>query len=102
VSDQAWSPEPWRVGQAPGPRWVEVYSTSPTVETDACQADGPANAARIVACVNACAGIENPEAIGEVVAAVRVLLDPKSTAQQRGDASGSLRLAVHRMDEVKP
>lgn len=37
--------------------------------------EAEANARRIVACVNACAGIENPAALPEVLEAVRVLCE---------------------------
>lgn len=39
-----------------------------------CSCDNEANADRIISCVNACAGI-NPEAVPDVVEALRVLLE---------------------------
>jgi len=59
---------PWRVTAAPEGRWIEVIGQHPTEagwEEDVAQADGIANAARIVACVNALDGIEDPEAFVE-------------------------------------
>ncbi len=64
---------PWRVTSAPEGRWIEVVGQHPTKagwEEDVAQADGIANAARIVACVNAFDGIDDPEAFMREVAAL--------------------------------
>jgi len=59
------SPEPWRTETSPEGRWVEIYSAPKPAVEDVAQASGLANAARIVACVNALAGTEDPEAFIE-------------------------------------
>ena len=59
-----YTPEPWRVGRYHYSDVVECQSgnilLSKTEELD--NATGIANARRIVACVNACAGMADPEA----------------------------------------
>ncbi len=70
---------PWRVTSAPEGRWIEVVGQHPTKagwEEDVAQADGIANAARIVACVNALEGIEDPEAFVKAAAAMAAALRP--------------------------
>jgi hypothetical protein len=65
----AHTPEPWKLSQdgtitnAEG--YVTLLSQSPQART---------NAARIVACVNACAGI-NPEAVPDLRTALRHILE---------------------------
>ena len=70
------TPEPWRVAENLVPNDVfEGFGPLILVETEdshICSLfdDNPADAARIVACVNACAGI-NPEAVPGLLVAAR-------------------------------
>jgi len=57
---------------------------------------GPADAARIVACVNACKGL-NPEAVPEMLAALESFTRGIDSAEERGETFVNLnRLNFHR------
>lgn len=71
------TPTPWRnsgpdimsIGPNKGPgHWKVVAFVRGPIQDEECQA----NASRIVACVNACAGI-NPEAVPELLAILKTL-----------------------------
>lgn len=71
------TPEPWTIGKThSGRNAARVHAPNGDVIADLCGLiyDNP-DAARIVACVNACAGIEKPEAISQLVFAARMLLE---------------------------
>lgn len=79
-----WTPEPWRVVENDG-----AYVSKPDlarlrieelnglqcvialIVTDIPQLENQANAARIAACVNACAGIADPDVVKEMVRMLR-------------------------------
>jgi hypothetical protein len=63
VSDIAESPLPHAVVRSDDERWTALVEIT--------DEEGEANAARIVTCVNGCAGIENPERLGEALACLR-------------------------------
>lgn len=70
TEQQAWSPEPWAAIPLRGGGGTELWTADP----DGARLGGGftfGDGRRIEKCVNACAGIANPEAIGEVVAIVR-------------------------------
>ena len=81
------TPEPWEVIEA-SPRHREVWADNGTYDglfivSTATRVNKPrpydvANVQRIVACVNACTSIPNPEAIPELVSAVRAVLGDKN------------------------
>lgn len=62
-----WSPEPWRIYKYEDHPAVDIDSGPYNVAEDVVEI----NAERIVACVNACTGIENPDAIPELIAALK-------------------------------
>jgi len=72
-------PEPWYIDRddRPGMSWNMAIGIRREPYKQVCfmahsesdnNVEGNANAERIVSCVNACAGIENPEVIPEVIA----------------------------------
>lgn len=77
----------WRVG---GDQWHDGEGFGRVVadlygrEADPTCCSAEANAKRIVACVNACEGINNPAAIGGVIAALREVI--ARVASDEGEA----------------
>ena len=75
TDEQKWTPEPWYV--IPNPEWPGARSRvarspdEPWANFAEICYPGNANARRIVRCVNALAGIENPGAVRELVEAAR-------------------------------
>lgn len=71
------TPEPWRVESTTV--WNKDFRI---LQTDHCGSNKgdikQANAKRIVTCVNACAGIANPEALPDIVETLRVALKDAS------------------------
>ena len=79
------TPEPWKLAEAVGGRHAtgmrRIRSESEGLEHGAVAevygindgTEAAANGARIVACVNACAGINNPAAIPEAMAAFEII-----------------------------
>lgn len=72
--------EPWNTGEDEiGVTIIRTDAKNPCSIAELCDGlpgdhvERDANAARIVACVNACAGIANPDAIPLIVAALRAL-----------------------------
>jgi hypothetical protein len=76
MSEAKHTPEPWRAPAKPGAYGFRDYTIFDDVGADreVCLAEGltEADAARIVACVNALAGM-NPEAVAELVEAASVV-----------------------------
>lgn len=66
------------VGSYPNDRETTIAETKPDMGNDHIRF---VNAARIVECVNACAGIENPAAIPELLKAVEDMLACKTRNQ---------------------
>lgn len=100
TDEQKWTPEPWSLdsenihigsiatlhGDAEG--WREIWAPWSGGMTDQ-----NANAERIVTCVNALAGIENPSAVRELVEALKDI----ATSDERGicdSGYGAQRVAV--------
>ena len=83
---QAWTPEPWSAdagyvfGQVPGGRpngegIARCHGSAGARNGEHTQENDYANAARIVACVNALAGVEDPAAFVEAVQGVMARID---------------------------
>lgn len=71
MTSQTWSPEPWDLiwhgnERYPYPLSINSNNGQWWITRDG-QVSSGGNARRIVACVNACAGIQNPETIKDVV-----------------------------------
>ena len=87
MSEKTWTPEPWRQEQDTTLVWgtrnpegmsswgLGVPVANARIHETVREAEAMANAARFAACVNACAGIAEPEkAIPALVEALRTLL----------------------------
>ena len=97
----AHTPGPWRVYNFGDGGPGLMVAASDEAETYVAQCDNIsasaiskeqmiANARRIVACVNACEGIANPEAVGELVEACQLVI----AAYGRTDSSQPTMLAL--------
>ena len=82
MSDPKHSPEPWTVDdehdaldivRSRGSLVGEFYWAADDRPRAVRTAEAEANAARTVACVNACEGIANPAALRELIEAARIL-----------------------------
>ncbi len=73
---QKHTPGPWRSGPDPETVWANDAELIARTAPGEGHARAHANAARIVACVNACEGI-NPEAVPDLVRALEGLLADK-------------------------
>lgn len=86
----------------PGPWFVDgVYISAPDGEREPWQVammmdfcgepvdQTPANAARIVACVNALEGIPDPSVVGEAIEALRLVAKSKTTDQRLAAVRGA-------------
>jgi len=112
MSKGKWTPEPWvaepiRDGQfyavrgSATPHKHQVCRVSPGICgcSGGARLHGPANAARIVACVNGCEGV-NPAAVPDLLAACRAALTAaqldewEHAGSVRRDAWDQLRYAV--------
>jgi len=74
---QAWTPEPWEVQDA-GRKGINIVKRDSQTGFIMCTlftVGNEANAARIVACVNAMEGIENPEEVKELVKEVKLIVE---------------------------
>ena len=90
MTESKHTPEPWRLAVGNGRRRVMAGSGSVTTAVDPRADDNRAraNANRIVACVNGCKGIPDPETdVPELVAALRDIGD------YLGDSADAHRLA---------
>lgn len=131
MKEQAWSPEPWRyvTGSAyandprkAGGATVRLLQAD-REESGTAPWERDANVKRAIACVNALAGIKNPEALGEVVEALGVAVevldasgigclfartlnekesDCLCMACLRLDAASKARAALRKLEGVKP
>ena len=63
------TPTPWKAEEGEEPLWVIKGSGKFHFIAVTSQGNDEANARRIISCVNACEGIENPEAIKELIEA---------------------------------
>jgi hypothetical protein len=68
------TPEPWNKWSDSGAVTIWGPQGDCVAVNNGCSCDNDSNADHIVACVNACAGI-NPEAVPDVVAALRDMLE---------------------------
>lgn len=80
MSSQKHTPEPWQQGLTKH----YIVNGESNLHIAVCHYENEANAARIVACVNAMRGIENPQSFIETVKHLK--LDAYETAKQRADA----------------
>jgi hypothetical protein len=71
-----WTPEPWAIHPyacKENSKRVNIGSLNcPMTEPLACKCATDENAARIIACVNACAGI-NPEAVADLITLAEII-----------------------------
>lgn len=106
-SDVKWTPEPWRLSDE---HPTIIKAGGDVMVASACGYTGsgyfpddetaPHNAARIVACVNGCAGL-NPEAVGDLLAAAKAYIDfydNWGTMKQEDAAIGMLRAAIQKAE----
>ena len=109
ATEQKHTPEPWsldgfRLGPPIGPRasWTFATLSGPgdhgTIVADIAIADG----ARIVRCVNALAGIENPAAVRELIEACQSILNIEGPAIRGAQAGAYAGLDVgYHFDKVR-
>ena len=65
-------------------RYADIYDDNETIiaQVNDCIPEGIANGKRIVACVNACQGIKNPEVLPEVVEFLRHIAGRKTRVRE--------------------
>lgn len=98
TDEQKWTPEQWHV--IPCPQWrnglarIDRDPSVPWANFAEIAYASRANAHRIVACVNALAGIEDPGAVAELVEAARLYAEHDSPKYLR-----RLRKALRDLDQ---
>lgn len=96
--NQQWTPEPWQI-EARNRQRIEdadgksIATTAYT--TSRSDSERHANSARVCACVNALAGVANPQAIPALIEAVR-------RDVSHGNASMAVQDAITALDATPP
>lgn len=100
------TPEPWEARLHEDPQWMVRVKGSPLGAVClTSQGNDEANARHIVACVNACEGI-NPEAVPELLAASKAVWKWHNQQSERGpmdldDALRTLVAAIAKAEKVE-
>ena len=106
------TPEPWSGQRDDNPYycWLDIYDSDDNkiisvhlgsgIDSHDYTKRALANAERIVACVNGCAGIENPEAVGELLEAYGKLHDMLSEMIEGGEVRCASTLGVNVINSI--